>query len=180
MGGQGVGSIVATLRDGREVTLRPISPADSDRLVRFHSTLSERSIYQRYFAPHPRLTEAEAHHYTNVDHQTREAVIAMHGQDLVAVGRWELVEPEAAEVAFLITDDFQRLGLGSVLFALLAQLARTKGISEFLAEVLPSNRAMLRLFEVFGEVVVKESAEGAVTLRVTLPELAAGTLEATE
>lgn len=173
-------SLRIPLKDGREVVVRPITGGDSERLVRFHSSLSDRSIYQRYFAAHPRLSEAEVYRYTHVDHSAREAYVALQEDELVGVGRWERIDEESAEVAFLIADEYQGLGLGSVLFALLSQAARSRGIRQFVAEVLPQNRAMIRLFEDLGEDFRKRTEEGTVTLRVSLPDLAAGALEADE
>ena len=166
-----------TLRDGRTALVRPITGEDGERLVRFHSTLSDRSIYQRYFAAHPRLSEAEVHRFTHVDHNAREAYVAVVDDEIVGVGRWDEVNPERAEVAFLITDAYQRLGLGSVLFALLGQAARSRGIKEFVAETLPQNRAMIKLFEDLGESCRKVNEEGTVFLSARLPDVAEGGLE---
>ena len=173
-------SLQVPLRDGRDVLVRPITAADSERLVRFHSTLSDRSIYQRYFAAHPTLSDKEVYRYTHVDHSAREAYVALDADAIVGVGRWEQIDGESAEVAFLVSDKYQGLGLGSVLFALLSQAARSRGIKQFVAEVLPQNRAMIRVFEELGEDLRKRTEEGTVTLRVTLPDLAEGALEADE
>lgn len=173
-------SLRVPLRDGRGVLVRPIAGSDSERLVDFHSTLSDRSIYQRYFAAHPTLSDQEVYRYTHVDHAAREAYVALDGDAIVGVGRWERIDDDSAEVAFLVADGYQGLGLGSVLFALLSQAARSRGIKQFVAEVLPQNRAMIRVFEDLGEDLRKRPEEGTITLRVTLPELAEGALEADE
>lgn len=168
------------LRDGRAVVIRPITAADGDRLVRFHSTLSDRTIYQRYFAAHPRLTDADVYRFTHVDHAIREAYVGTVGDEIVGVGRWDRTSAEQAEVAFVITDSYQRVGLGSALFALLAQAARSFGIKEFVAEVLPQNRAMIKLFQDFGEAFTRVNDEGSSFISVRLPELADGGLAADE
>lgn len=169
-----------TLRDGREVQIRPITAADGERLVRFHSTLSDRTIYQRYFAAHPQLSASDVHKFTHVDHEHREAYVGLVDDEIVGVGRWDEISPTSAEVAFVITDAYQRQGLGSALFTLLAAAARGFGIEEFVAEVLPQNRAMIRLFQDFGEAFSRTNEEGSSFISVRLPDLQAGGLEANE
>jgi RimJ/RimL family protein N-acetyltransferase len=160
--------IPCTLRDGRRVIIRPISRNDTDRLVSFHESLSDRTVYQRFFAAHPHLTEKEVERFTHVDHELREAYVAIFNDEIVAVGRLDTIDENSAEVAFVIRDEFQKLGLGSALFSLLAETARTKGIRKFVAQVLPQNRAMIRLFEVFGDSIKKETEDGVTNIEVSL------------
>lgn len=160
--------IPCTLRDGRTVIIRPISRQDADRLVAFHESLSDRTIYQRFFVAHPHLTDKEVERFTHVDHLLREAYVATLNDEIVAVGRLDTIDDKSAEVAFVIRDDFQKMGLGSALFSLLAETARAQGIQTFVAEVLPQNRAMIRLFEVFGTSIKKETEDGIVHIEVSL------------
>ena len=157
-----------------------IAAADGERLVRFHATLSDRTIYQRYFAAHPRLSDADVHRFTHVDHELREAYIATSEGEIVGVGRWDRISDDQAEVAFVITDDYQRIGLGSALFALLAQAARGFGITEFVAEVLPQNRAMIKLFKDFGDAFARTDEQGSSFISVRLPDLSGGGLVSDE
>jgi RimJ/RimL family protein N-acetyltransferase len=156
------------LRSGLKVIIRPITPSDAKKLSDFHETLSDRTIYMRHFAAHPHLSDAELTRFTNVDHIKREAYVALDGDAIVGVGRWDSIDEKSAEVAFVISDQFQHQGLGSVLFSLLAQAATEYGIQEFVAEVLPQNRAMMRLFEVFGESFERKFEDGVVTMTVKL------------
>ena len=94
--------------------------------------------------------------------------MAVFDDAIVGVGRWDAIDSTSAEVAFVISDAYQNQGLGSVLFSLLSQAAQARGISEFVAEALPQNRGMFRLFEVFGEAMKKTSAEGVVSMSVRL------------
>ena len=66
----------AVLRDGSVVHLRPISPEDADRLRVFHSQLSPETIYYRFFAPYPELTDKDVRRFTQVDHASRVALVA--------------------------------------------------------------------------------------------------------
>ena len=156
------------LRDGSEVFLRFISSEDKGKLADFHGRLSDQTIYLRHFAFHPKLSEAELEYFTNLNHESREAVVATYESEIVAVARFDRVSESEAEVAFVIRDDFQRLGLGSGLFQVLREIAVTIGIEFFVAEVLPQNRAMIRLFEVFGDAIERETDAGITTVRVKI------------
>jgi acyl-CoA synthetase (NDP forming)/GNAT superfamily N-acetyltransferase len=133
--------------DGGVVHLRPIRPEDADGLVAFHATLSERTRYLRYFGPYPRISERDLHRFTHVDHRNRVALVAVLGDDLIGVGRYDrLGERADAEVAFVVTDAQQGRGIGSVLLEHLAAAARERGIKRFVAEVLAENSRMVRVF----------------------------------
>ncbi|WP_299574409.1 bifunctional GNAT family N-acetyltransferase/acetate--CoA ligase family protein [uncultured Williamsia sp.] len=136
--------------DGGTVHLRPISPSDGDRVVAFHSGLSERTRYMRWFGPYPEMSARDVAHMTGVDHHDRVALVAVLGGRIIAVGIYESLaasgRPEAAEVAFVVADDHQGRGLGTVLLEHLAGAAAENGFTLFEAEVLAENRAMLSVF----------------------------------
>ncbi len=155
--------------DGGIVHLRPILPSDADALVRLHESLSERTLYLRYFGPHPHLSARDVERFTVVDHHDRVAFICLLGGEIIAVGRYEgLPGPggrvEAAEVAFVVSDHHQRRGLGSILLEHLAAAARENGLRRFEAEVLAENRNMVRVFRDAGYQVSRAFAEGVVHL----------------
>jgi acyl-CoA synthetase (NDP forming)/GNAT superfamily N-acetyltransferase len=160
------------LSDGSTVHLRPISPGDADRVVALHSRFSERTRYLRYFSPYPRIPARDLARFVNVDHADREALVAAAGDDLVAIGRYERLGAGAtdAEVAFVVEDAFQGRGIGSVLLEHLAAAAREHGIVRFVAEVLPQNRTMLRVFSDAGFSVHREYADGVVHLTFPIAE----------
>ena len=138
------------LRDGHPVHLRPITPADGDALRRFHTSLSDRTVYFRFFSAKPALTDADVEYFTRVDYVSRVALIALDGGTIVGVGRFDALGDGRAEVAFVIRDDVQGLGLGSVLLEHLVAAARELGITRFVAEVLPENSRMLATFREAG------------------------------
>lgn len=156
------------LRDGRPCRLRPIRAEDRELLVAFHSSLSAQSIYYRYFAPYPTLTERDLHRFTNVDYVDRMAFVALRNDAIVGVGRYDRTNPDEAEVAFLIRDDQQGKGLGSVLLEHLAAAARERGIARFVAEVLPENRRMLATFDEAGYKPRRTYDEGVVHLEFSI------------
>lgn len=136
--------------DGGVVHLRPIVPDDADRVVRFHGGLSERTRYMRYFGPTPTLPPREVARMTTVDYQTRVAVVAILGGDIIAIGLYEGLgfdgRPESAEVAFVVADEHQGRGLGPVLLEHLAGAAAENGFTRFEAEVLSENPNMVAVF----------------------------------
>ncbi|KKJ96017.1 bifunctional GNAT family N-acetyltransferase/acetate--CoA ligase family protein [Micromonospora sp. HK10] len=154
------------LSDGTTVQLRPIHPDDAAAIVAMHSRFSERTRYLRYFSPYPRIPERDLHRFVNVDHRDREAFVVLAGDLIVAVGRYERLGPASpeAEVAFVVEDAYQGRGIGSVLLEHLADAARRYGIVHFVAEVLPANGAMLRVFSDFGYQVQRQFADGVVHL----------------
>ncbi|MEG3633810.1 bifunctional acetate--CoA ligase family protein/GNAT family N-acetyltransferase [Micromonospora palythoicola] len=154
------------LSDGSTVQLRPIDPSDAPEIVAMHSRFSERTRYLRYFSPYPRIPERDLHRFVNVDHRDREAFVVLAGDRIVAVGRYERLGPASpdAEVAFVVEDAYQGRGIGSVLMEHLADAARRAGIVNFVAEVLPANGQMLRVFADFGYQIQRQFADGVVHL----------------
>ncbi|BCJ57778.1 GNAT family N-acetyltransferase [Micromonospora endophytica] len=154
------------LSDGSTVQLRQIRPSDAAAIVAMHSRFSERTRYLRYFSPYPRIPERDLQRFVNVDHADREAFVVLAGDRIVAVGRYERLGPAApdAEVAFVVEDAYQGRGIGSVLLEHLADAATRFGIVNFVAEVLPANGPMLRVFADFGYQLQRQFADGVVHL----------------
>jgi acyl-CoA synthetase (NDP forming)/GNAT superfamily N-acetyltransferase len=154
------------LSDGTAVHLRQIRPEDAPAIVEFHSRMSDRTRYLRYFSPYPRIPERDLKRFVNVDHHDREAFVIVSGSQITAVGRYERLGAESAEaeVAFVVEDAHQGRGIGSVLLEHLADAARQNGITRFVAEVLPENGGMLRVFSDFGYQVQRKYADGVVHL----------------
>jgi acetyl coenzyme A synthetase (ADP forming)-like protein len=159
------------LADGGTVSVRPIRPDDGDALLRLHSRLSPEAIYLRYFSPHPRLSEQELKFLTEVDYRTRMAFVAVLGEEIVAVARYEGREGASdAEVAFLVEDSQQGRGIGTLLLEYLAAAARENGIHEFYAVTLYENQKMLGVFRETGFEVRRIVAGGEVHVRFPVAE----------
>ncbi|TQJ01945.1 bifunctional GNAT family N-acetyltransferase/acetate--CoA ligase family protein [Amycolatopsis cihanbeyliensis] len=157
------------LSDGGTVHLRPIVPADAEAIVALHGRLSERTRYLRYFGAYPRIPQRDLDRFTTVDHHDRTAFVALLGDEIVAVGRYErLEEGDSAEVAFLVDDAHQGRGLGSILLEHLAAAASERGLRRFVAEVLAENSQMVRVFRDAGYQVSREFDEGLVHLEFDL------------
>jgi acyl-CoA synthetase (NDP forming)/RimJ/RimL family protein N-acetyltransferase len=156
------------LRDGRTAHIRPIQPDDADLLVTFYGRVSDRSKYYRFFSPMPHLSERDVRHFTRVDHVGRVAfVVTLQGQ-IIAVGRYDVVSPGQAEVAFLVEDQHQGRGIAQLLLEHLAQAGRERGVERFTAEVLPDNDAMIQTFRDAGYRLVSEYEEGVLQLEFSI------------
>ena len=159
--------------DGGTLHLRPIRPDDAEAIVAFHAGLSQRTRYLRYFSAYPRIPERDLERFVNVDHHDRVALIALLGRQIVAVGRYEREGgTDQAEVAFVVADEHQGRGIGSVLLEHLAAAARESGISRFQAVVLAENRAMVRVFRDAGYEVTRQLEYGELTLEFDVAETA--------
>ena len=155
--------------DGARFRVRPIRTDDADRLVELHGRLSEQTIYQRFFTVMRRLPTNWARYLANVDYHRRLALVVEWqgpaGPEVVGVGRYEPTsESGRVEVAFVIEDRWQRMGLGTALFNDLLAAAEARGIHEFSAEMLAENTRMLDLIRRFGKIVSTRRDHAVVSL----------------
>ncbi len=170
------------LKDGRVAQLRPITPDDSDGLVAFYSRVSDESKYLRFFAPYPTLSDRDVKRFTEVDQDRRVAfVVTMHDQ-IIGVGRYDAVEDDEAEVAFLVEDAHQGRGVAQLLLEHLSQAGRERGIARFTADVLPSNHRMMQVFREMGYQVAGRVEDGVQRLefRIDPTDSAIGVMRARE
>lgn len=137
---------LVTLRDGSTVVVRPIAPPDAARLRRMFERLSPETVYRRFFSPVVRPSPRALIHLATVDHDRREALVALSGDEIVGVARYDR-QPggDAAEIAVTIEDAWQHRGLGSRLARRLAARAARRGIAELSAAMLGDNRPALGL-----------------------------------
>jgi RimJ/RimL family protein N-acetyltransferase len=147
-------SSIEALRDGRRVEIRALRPADRQGLARAVDRTSMLSLYRRFFAVRAAFTEEETAFFVNVDFKKHVAIVAVIEEGgrptIVGGGRYVLVESGVAEVAFTIIDAYQGKGIGTILLRHLVAIAKGAGLRSFVAEVLPENIPMLRLFEQSG------------------------------
>ncbi len=135
------------LSDGGTVKIRPILPTDAHLIEKLHASLSPETIYLRFFSPIPKLSETMLQRFVNVDYFDRMAFVAMLRNEIIAVSRYERLPGRSeAEVAFLVSDAHQGRGLGSLMLEMLAARASEAGITRFMADTLPENQKMLRVF----------------------------------
>ncbi|HEX2496670.1 MAG TPA: GNAT family N-acetyltransferase, partial [Gaiellaceae bacterium] len=138
------------LRDGTTLRLRPPHADDTAALLEFLSGLSEQSLYYRFHG-FPSVNEKLVEPFVDPDWHERGHLVGELGGRIIALASYvRLRDPAAAEVAFLVGDEFQRRGIGTRLLEQLAVHAAAVGIERFVAEVLPENRQMLKVFEAVG------------------------------
>jgi acetyltransferase len=157
--------------DGSEVLIRPIRPEDEPMIARFHERLSERSVYLRYF--HLLDLDRRVSHQRLIricfsDYDRDIALVAEHrntgtGQrEILAVARLRKIDATEAELAALITDEYQGRGLGTELSRRLVEIARAEKIERVIAEILPENIHMQRVCRELGFRMEQFSGNGGV------------------
>ena len=158
------------LRDGRTLRLRPPRTADIDAVLDFFSGLSERSFYQRFHGA-PQISRRLVEPFVDPDWNDRGSfagVVAGPDGDerIVALASYvRLRDPASAEIAFAVSDELQGYGVGTRLLEQLAACALEVGIERFVAEVMPANSAMVRVFEDAGFDFERELEGGTLEFR---------------
>jgi GNAT superfamily N-acetyltransferase len=163
-------SATETLRDGCTVEIRAQRPHDREGMHAAIARISSGSLYRRFFAVRREFSEKETDYFLDIDFVNHVALVVVANEagqpTIVGGGRYVVVEPGQAEVAFAIIDGYQGLGIGSALMRHLATLGREAGLRELIAEVLSENVPMLNVFERSG-LPITTRREGPV-VHVTL------------
>ena len=165
-------------KNGMQVLIRPIRPEDEPAMARFHETLSDRSVYLRFFhldKLSSRVAHARLLRKCFIDYDREMALVAEHStpggaeHEIMAVGRLTRTPGSSeAEVAVLVADPFQHCGLGSELLRRLIQVGRDEKLERITATMLPENMAMRALLARAGFEVVKNSDLSAVRVALQL------------
>ena len=160
-------------RSGLRIEVRPIEPSDADDLRAAFDHLSEASKRARFHTVKPELTEAQLRYLTDIDHDQHEALAAgvegpdgLHGIALARYVRLE-DEPEVAEVAVTVDDDYQSQGVGSAVFDELSQLAYRRGVRWFRGWILPDNTQAIEFFTSRG--AASRFRDGLIVIELPLP-----------
>jgi RimJ/RimL family protein N-acetyltransferase len=159
------------LRDGSTVLIRQVHSADAPLLADGFARLGARSRQLRFLTPKKELSPAEVRYFTDVDHHDHEALGALNHADGRGVGIARYVrdadDPQAAEIAVTIVDDWQGRGLGTELVAQLSERARSEGIRRFTALVAADNPAVAGLLRNARADLVRREP-GALQYEITL------------
>jgi RimJ/RimL family protein N-acetyltransferase len=161
----------ATLKDGGLVHIRLVDPCNKDCIAQGFDQLSARSRHLRFFSPINKLSEAQLSYLTKVDNANHAVIAAFEKRGEtprgVGLGRYVRMadEPDMAEFAITVMDEFQGRGVGSLLLDLLIDRARENGIRVLRGYVIPTNTPMIRMLRRCGGRGEKE-ADG--TLRYDL------------
>src|SRR5690242_10108120 len=165
-------SAIEMLRDGRSIEIRSLRRTDVEDLKTAVAHTSADSMRRRFFGPKRYFSEQEIAYFVNIDFVTQVALVATTEQDgkhaIVAGGRYVLLEPGLAEVAFVVVDDYQGYGIGTKLMRHLVSIAREAGLRNLVAEVLPDNLPMLSVFQKCGLKIATRRDRGAIHVTMQL------------
>jgi acyl-CoA hydrolase/GNAT superfamily N-acetyltransferase len=155
--------------DGTKIFFRPVMPTDESLMQDLFYSLSEESIYYRFFTGTSVMPHSRVQRFTTIDYQKELAIVAVVGEDgheeIIGVGRYTVESgTNMAEVAFLVRDDWQRKGIGTWLQNYLIEIARSRGIVGLKAKTLADNTAVLRLVHKAGVTIESTPEEGGLYL----------------
>ena len=163
-------SATEMLRDGRTITIRAQRPQDLDGWRAALARTSAETLHFRFFAVKREVSEKEADYFLDIDFVKHVALVAVSDEDgrptLIGGGRYYVVEPGKAEIAFGLINEYQGKGIGSSLIRHLTAIGREAGLRELVAEVLTDNLPMLKVFERSG-LAMSTTREGTI-VHVTL------------
>ncbi len=147
-------TVTERLRDGREVEIRALRPDDRDDMHAALGRTSAQSLQRRFFAAKRGFSESEIAFFMDIDFIKHVALVVLIRENdrnvIIGGGRYIVTVPGTAEIAFVVIDDYQGQGVGTLLMRHLAELARQAGLRQLIAEVLPENTAMRKVFGKFG------------------------------
>jgi len=155
---------IQIFKDDLKVRFRAIKPSDEEQMRRLFYRFSDKAIYYRYFSPIKTMPHAKMQAYVNVDYRDVISVVGVVGeagnQTLIAEARIaKYPNNPFFDIAFVVDEDYQGHGIATFLFQMLTQLAKERGAVKMTADVLSSNRAMIKVFEK-GEYPLNAKLEG--------------------
>ncbi len=141
-----------TFKDGLKVRFRAIRPSDEEQMRRLFYRFSEESVYYRYFSPIKTMPHRKMQSYVNVDYRRTLSIVGTvsepHDDYVIAEGRYAcLGDCRYGDVAFVVDEEFQGKGIASFLFSYLMKIGKERGLDGFTADVITSNKAMMKVFE---------------------------------
>ena len=149
-----------TFKDGLTVRFRAIRPSDEDQMRRLFYRFSDESVYYRYFTHIKAMPHAKMQQYVNVDYGETLSIVGLIGPpgkgQLIAEARYvRYKDRPMADIAFVVDEKYNGKGIATYLYRLLIRLAKERGLQGFTANVLASNRPMMKVFEKEGKVKAK-------------------------
>ncbi|MCX5752167.1 MAG: GNAT family N-acetyltransferase [Candidatus Krumholzibacteria bacterium] len=160
---------------GRSVFFRPIKPTDEAIERSFFYTLSDETVYYRFFNIVKTMPHEKLQPLVNIDYREEMAIVGLLGEpgdeEMVAIGRFKLDHTDDyAEVAFVVHDNWQNCGIGTYIMNTLITIAQNMGAEGFKADVLAENKKMLHVFHKCGYSVHSRLEEGVYSIRIDFAE----------
>jgi acyl-CoA hydrolase/RimJ/RimL family protein N-acetyltransferase len=142
---------VQILNDGTELVFRPVKPTDEAALSEMLYSLSPTSLRTRYMTHTMTFPHKDVQQLANIDYINNLAIVGtvpgVSGEEIVAIAQYFLdPKTKSAEIAFIVQDEWQQKGMGTLLLQYLCRIAKQRGIKSIYAKVLPTNKAMLAVF----------------------------------
>nr|NJM03947.1 GNAT family N-acetyltransferase [Desulfobacula sp.] len=168
-----------TFKNNLNIRFRAIKPSDEDQMRRLFYRFSDKAIYYRYFSPIKTMPHERMQEYVNVDYRDVLSIVALIGepgqQTLIAEARYARHRNKpVVDVAFVVDEEYQGYGIATYLYQMLAKLARERGVQGMTADVLASNRYMLKVFEKGPYPVQAKMEQGVYALTIDLSKTNAG------
>ncbi|MFH1489103.1 MAG: GNAT family N-acetyltransferase, partial [Pseudomonadota bacterium] len=164
-----------TFKGGIDVRFRVIKPSDEEGMRRLFYRFSDEAVYYRYFSPIKAMPHNKMQSYVNVDFNQVMSIVGMVGdpgeEKIIAEARFVKDRHQPyGDVAFVVDEAYQGLGIGSYLLRMLVRLAKDKGLNGFTADVLASNKGMMKVFEKSGLSFKTQLESGAFHLMISFEE----------
>jgi len=158
-----------------KIFFRPIKPTDEAIERAFFYSLSDESVYYRFFNIVKTMPHEKLQPLVNIDYREEMAVVGLVGEpgdeEMIAIGRFKLDRADDyAEIAFLVHDRWQNAGVGTYLMNTLIEIAQDMGADGFKADVLADNKKMLHVFHKCGYPVHSRLEEGVYSIRIDFAE----------
>lgn len=139
-------------KDGLKICFRPIKPSDEEKMRDLFYRFSDQAVYSRYFTSIKTMPHKKMQEYVNVNYRLVMSIVGVveiaGNEKIIAEARYARTKQDAfADVAFIVDEAYQNKGIASFLFELLIRTAREEGIKGFTADVLATNKSMLKVFE---------------------------------
>ena len=149
------------------VRFRAIKPSDVDEMRRLFYRFSDKSVYYRYFSPIKTMPHAKMQEYATIDYTKTMSIVGLMGEPgagrIVAEARYVLLpDKPVADVAFVVDEEFQGKGIATFLFKALRKIAKENGIRGFKADVLATNKGMLKVFESASDTPIKAVMDSGI------------------
>jgi len=160
-----------TFKEGVTIKFRAIKPSDEEEMRRLFYRFSDKSVYYRYFSPIKTMPHTKMQAYVNVDFSRTMSIVGLASdaehERIIAEARFarDLHQPYA-DVAFIVDEAYQSMGIASYLYQMLLRLAKERGIKGFTADVLASNKGMIKVFEKGAETVQAKFEQGCYALTI--------------
>jgi GNAT superfamily N-acetyltransferase len=160
-----------TFKQGHKIRFRAIKPSDEEEMRRLFYRFSDQSVYYRYFAPIKVMPHSKMQEYVNVDFSRVLSIVGLVGESgqghIISEARFIKDKSRPwADVAFVVDEQYQGLGIASFLYKMLIRYARDRGIQGFTADILVSNKAMMNVFEKGGEIIKAKLEYGVYHLEI--------------